>query len=602
MFGFNIIENNLYLIVKKIMLVNELLDLRSTVTNERMPSLDVSMNIEKVIVKIQAVYRGNRTRDMLKLQRSNNKLIISVSKLIEGIAFNIKLYKAGSSYLMEVIKLQSRSSFYCFIKDPLEYVTIFFRFNHLTLLINAIKPKDLPYIENLSGQKLNFVECEYDPEEISGTASLLHKQEDELIILGIVFPNKSIIAKIFDYKHQVVHMKKYALPSILELIGKYDIETFLSSFKIVAGSVSHSMSVMVRPNNLAAEISDKVLYRTCIMFIEVLYQVSVYQDGDLLRFVYKRGSNMGLGIEFTIPLKVACERSGFPESLLIPMVNYFIKSLLAMKDDEIVMNSKKSIINFEKIICKIQAVFRSFLLRKKVKGNPMRLLLKLKKPEKETIYTVLLYENLENYLLFAVNLSEVFKKVIKKYRGDTPESVFKAHINDLFIIRDHSKKGQNTLKFAAKIKTFLTEPGHSNIVLFKKNGIINNQSALVTLYELGSCEQVECIIDEKVYVFEISSNFMPRSEKIFKKIEINEKGELAYLIPQRKIMHFQSKAISGHPCQIYLCTKAKKFQIIIFMVKNKKYFVRPIGKKIDMVKFMDRVKLIKDHGSYSVSY
>lgn len=602
MFGFNIIENNLYLIIKKLILVNEVLDLRSAVTNERMPNLDVTMNIEKVIVKIQAVYRGNRTRDMLKLQRFNNKLIISVSKLIEACAFNIKIYKSSSSYLVEVIKLQNKSSFYFFIKDPLEYVTMFFRFNHLNLLINAMKLKDLPYIEDLSGKRFNFVECEYDPEEISATASLLHKVEDELIILGLVFPNKSIIAKIYDYKHQVVHMKKYALPSILELIGKYDIEAFLSSFKIVSGSVSHSMSVVIRPNNLAAEISDKVLYRTCIKFIEVLYQVSVYQDGELLRFVYKRGSNMGLGIEFTIPLKVACERSGFPESLLIPMVNYFIKSLLVMKDDEVVMNSKKSIINFEKIICKIQAVFRSFLLRKKMKGNSMRLLLKVKKPEKETIYTILLFENLENYLLFGVNLSEVFKKVIKKHRGDTPETVLKAHINDLFIIRDNSKKLPHTLKFATKIKTFLTEPGLSNIVLYKEKGIINNQSALVTLYDLGACEQVECKIDEKVYVFEISSNYMPRSEKIFKMIEINDKGDLVYYIPQRKIMYFQSKAISGHHCQIYLCTKAKKFQIIIFMIKNKKYFIRPIGKKIDMVKFMDRVKLIKDHGSYSVSY
>ena len=237
-----------------------------------------------------------------------------------------------------------------------------------------------------------------------------------------------------------------------------------------------------------------------------------------------------------------------------------------------------------------------------MKGNSMRLLLKVKKPEKETIYTILLFENLENYLLFGVNLSEVFKKVIKKHRGDTPETVLKAHINDLFIIRDNSKKLPHTLKFATKIKTFLTEPGLSNIVLYKEKGIINNQSALVTLYDLGACEQVECKIDEKVYVFEISSNYMPRSEKIFKMIEINDKGDLVYYIPQRKIMYFQSKAISGHHCQIYLCTKAKKFQIIIFMIKNKKYFIRPIGKKIDMVKFMDRVKLIKDHGSYSVSY
>jgi hypothetical protein len=232
----------------------------------------------------------------------------------------------------------------------------------------------------------------------------------------------------------------------------------------------------------------------------------------------------------------------------------------------------------------------------------MRLLLKVKKPEKDTIFTVLLFDKIDRYVLFAVNLAEVIRKEISKHRGDTPESVLKAHINDLFAFREIEKKKSATFSLAKKIKSFLTEPSTENLVVFRAEGLIGSCSVNLTLSDLGFCELVEARFDGKISNFEITSGILPRNEKIFKKLEISEKGELGLRVNQRKIMYFQIKKVSGHDCRILLCARGQKFQIIVNMIRNKKYFLTLIGKKVDMVKFIDRLKIQKDRNSYSISY
>ena len=601
MFGFNLVEKNIQSIVKKIIIVNQVLDLKSTVSD--LPNLSFSLEIDKVVVKIQAVYRGNRTRDILKLQRCKNEVLVSNYSILDEKLVTIRLFKVDSGYLVEVIKHSELKDFYFFIKDPLEFVTIFYRYSHVNLLLRLIKTSDIPSINSISGRNLKFIECEYLTEESSAIAKAIHKPQPKIVIVGLVLPNKSIIVKVFDYYNKAIYSKKYPLSSILELIGRFEIESFLSSIRIVDGNISHTMNVLLRSNTSITSIHDQVVYRTCKKIMEILFQVTVYIEGSNLKFVYKRGSNMGLGIHFIIPLKVAFESSGFSESLLIPMANFYIKKLLVMRDDEIVLSNSHEKLNIEKIISKIQAAYRSYRARKQIKDfSFMRLIIKLKKSEKDKIFTILLYDKVKEYALFAVYFSEVYRKIIPKSRGDTPESIIKAHIGNLFIKTMRSPKVRsNTLMFANKLKNFFAEPITKKLILWKGNGLIDSQAISLIITDLSTCEEFECEVEGNKSSFEVSSGFLPKNNKIFNKLEISENFQVDLRISPKKIVFFATKELSGHSCRIYLLTKTKKFLIIVQMEKARKYFIKQIGKKVDMVNLIQKLEIFKESGHYSLS-
>lgn len=587
-------------IAKKMIIMNGVLEIKSTVALEE--ELVISAEDEKLIIKIQAVYRGKKFRDMVKLQKCKNTLICSHIKMCADGPHIVKLYKVDESVLIEISKSQKSSCFYGFLDKPTDYITSFFRYSHTLLLVNAVRIEQIPYISRLDGVKEDFTSSDYDVEEFSAISTTFHRKEDNVIILCSQLTNSNIIIKFFNYKDNFVISKMYTVSNILSQINKYDIQAFIKTISLKGQTIISTNLLQSISKPILYEIQDQVLYHSCIKFDGILYQVAVSKlNNDLLNFTYKSGSLLKLNYNFSIPISLACEKSGFYDTLVIPMVNYMIKHMLILKNKEILLDQTKKPIDVDKNIRKIQATFRSFRLRKKFRQLLfMKFLKKIKKPMDETIYTVLLYEKPDCYALYGVNLSEVYVKYIEKNSDVGPEYILRTNIDDLFCKRPASpkrtKKSMKHLVNTGKGKTFITETSFSKALLWQGKGIISDIDVFIILYQVNKHELVECYIIDKVLYIEIDNNYLPQDMSIFSKLEITKNNELQLKIKPKHIVFYQVRDVTNYVCKVHIVHKNGKFVLIVFSLKLKRYFIKPLGEDVNLTRILDNVRIAKAYG------
>ena len=230
---------------------------------------------------------------MLKLRFHKENLLVSVKKQ----EYSVKVFKILNFVLVMVVNPEFSASFYKFIKDPQDFVTCFYKFSHVSLLISAIKIEKKPYIKTISGKKHNFIESLYDSQEENLTPKFQYRETEQLLIICLSYSNKNVLIKVLDLSVEIIYIQNFLFNTILLSLGKYDLDLLISSIKCKNNSIMISDFQFVE--SLAKHsINDVCLYRTCVKTHQLLYQVSVAVEGDNLRFVYKKGSFMGLGVEF----------------------------------------------------------------------------------------------------------------------------------------------------------------------------------------------------------------------------------------------------------------------------------------------------------------
>ena len=117
------------------------------------------------------------------------------------------------------------------------------------------------------------------------------------------------------------------------------------------------------------------------------------------------------------------------------MADYMIKHLLIFRNDEIFFDESENFCNIDSMVGKIQAMFRSYCLRKIViKKLRMKLVLKKKTTVRDAVFTVLLYEKELLYIIYAINLTEIYRIEAVKTPDEGPELVLKTHIIKLFAL------------------------------------------------------------------------------------------------------------------------------------------------------------------------
>lgn len=587
-------------IAKKMIIMNGVLEIKSTVALEE--ELVISAEDEKRIIKIQAVYRGKKFRDMIKLQKCKNTIICSHIKMCIDGPHIVKLYKVDESVLIEISKSQKSICFYGFLIRPTDYITSFYRYSHTLLLVNAVRIEQVPYISRLDGAKDSFASSDYDVEEFSAISMTFHRKDENVVILCSQLTNSNIIVKFFNYKDNFVISKLYTVSNILSQINKYDIRAFIKTISLEGQTIINTNLPQTVSKPILSEIQDQVLYHSCIKFDGILYQVAVSKlNNDLLNFTYKSGSLLKLNYNFSIPISLACEKSGFYDTLVIPMVNYMIKNMLVLKNKEILLDPTKKPIDVDRNIRKIQATFRSFRLRKKFRQLLfMKFLKKIKKPMDETIYTVLLYEKPDCYALYGVNLSEVYVKYIEKNSDVGPEYILRTNIDDLFAKRPVSpKRTKKDMKHPVRTnkgKTFITEASFSKTLLWQGKGIISEIDVFIILYQVNKHELVECHIIDKVLYIEIDSDYLPQDMSIFSKMEISKNSELQLQIKPKHIVFYQVRDVSNYVCKVHIVHRKGKFVLIVFSLKLKRYFIKPLGEDVNLTRILDNVRIAKAYG------
>ena len=538
---------------------------------------------------------------MLRLQKHDNGLLLSNISYYNQIAYTINVYKIFNHLLLEVYKANDSVSYYKFIADPLQYITRFYKYSNINLIIKAIKLDVVPYILTITGKTQFFCDAEKNSEEKSTNPKFYLRLKDKNLIIGYQLSNKSAVIKLYDFNSENILVKHFSIASILEIVGKYDLESFLSAIRCNGQSITTS-SIHTLHSPSMVDVNDKIIYRTCTRFIGVLYQVTASINGDDLKFTYKRGSFMGLGIEFMIGIDSACERFGFSRSFLIPMVNYMIKNILVLKDDEIVLDNSQNSINIDYIICKIQAAFRSYSLRKKLKDFLyMKFLVKVKKAMENSVYSILLYEKTDCFLLCAINRFEVLRKLIPKQADMTPEWILKSHMNDLFIIHDVGMKGKSIINMSKrknKEKTFLTESSISKTLLWECKGLISGLQSHILLYDIGKYELLECYMDDKTLLFEVDSNYLKRNNQLLNKLEITKESELFIKANIKKLIFFQIKIISNYQCKVQVLLKKGISIAIIYIIKAKRYIIKRLSQQENLSELLDSGKIQEDGGNY----
>lgn len=596
MFKIQEIKSCISEIARKMIIMNGVLNIESTKKLEE--ELVLSLEDEKRIVKIQATLRGKRCRDMLKLQMCKNTLICSHIKMCHTGPHIVKLFKVDESILIEISKSQENTCFYGFLKTPTDFITNFFKYSHTILLVNAIRIDKVPYINTLEGNSLSFISSEYDVEEFSAIAKTFIRDDYGLTILCAQLLNRNIIVKIFNYKENFIVMKKYTVSNILEFIGKYDISLFISTISLENQTIINTKIPHKLSRQVLLEFQDQVLYRVCTKIESILYQVTVIKFNDQLKFCYNSSSLQSLGYEFTIDISLACEKSGFSDTLIIPMANYMIKHMLILKNKEILLDTTKKPIDIDLNIRKIQATFRSFLLRKKFNQMLfMKFLKKIKKPMDSTIYTVLLYEKPTCYALFAVNLSEVYVKYIKKTTELSPEFILKTNINDLFARRSVSPADAKHL-IGNRGKTLASENDKNKKLKWQGKGVISETDAFVIVYRLDKHELVECHILEKVLCVEIDIGYLPHDLSIFNKLEFYKNIEVHLKIKQKHVVFFQVREITNYLCRVHIINKKGQFILIVFVMRLKRYFIKNLGEDVNLTKILDNAKIVKTYDSF----
>ncbi|OMJ72072.1 hypothetical protein SteCoe_29580 [Stentor coeruleus] len=510
----------------------------------------------------------------------------------------VKLFKVDESILIEISKSQKNTCFYGFLKTPTDYITYFFKYSHTVLLVNAIRIETIPYITTFQGNKINFITCEYNEEEFSAISKTFIRQDHCLVILCAQLTNRNIIIKIFNYKDNFIATKKYTVSNILEFIGKYDIDLFVSTISLENQIIFNTKIPHKLSRQIISELQDQVLYRVCTKIESILYQVTVLKLNDQLKFCYNSSSLQSLGYEFSISISLACEKSGFSDTLIIPMANYMIKHMLILKNKEIFLDATKNPIDIDLNIRKIQATFRSFLLRKKFNQMLfMKFLKKIKKPMDNTIYTVLLYEKPTCYALFAVNLSEVYVKYIEKITEMSAEFILKTNINDLFANRSTSSMDVKHL-IGYKNKGITTENDKNKQLQWQGKGVISETDAFVIVYQLNQHELIECHILEKVVCVEIDIGYLPHDLSIFNKLEFYKNIELHLKIKQKHVVFFQIREITNYICRVHIIHRKGQFIMIVFVVKLKRYFIKDLGEDVNLTRILDNVRIAKTFSGF----
>ena len=594
------IKKSITNIIKRITAVRGTLVLQSNL--EPLVNFDYSFSTEKIIVKLQAIYRGNRTRDVLRLIRHSDSLLISTIKTKNKIEYQIKIYKISTHLLIEV----SRSDvecFYKFIEDPLSYVTRFYRFTNIKLIADAIKLESLPSITTISGMNQPFCVCTYDIEELSLEVIFENRPKESLLIMCTPLPNKSAIIKAFHYDTDLLIWRKFNVTEILSIVGKYNIDDLILMIRCTNDSISTSELQIARALT-SKTLNEKIVYRTCIKIMGVLYQVNVYLNENSLKFTYRRGSYLGLGIDFEIDLETACKKTGFSQYFLIPMINFMIKHLLIMRDDEIVMDISFDLINLDRIVCKLQSAYRSYKVRKAIKHLiHMRLRVKVKKPMENEIFTVMVFEKFDRYVLSAVSHLKVFSKYIMKPVDSTPEFILKSNINDLFIMHNIGVNIEEASQMRTRRSTtFITASSMSRTIIWEGKVKVDGKDCSIFLYSIAKWELLECHLSEKVLAFEIDSNHLPHDITISKKLQINQKSELSLKIKQKKIIFLEKKMISDFKTQVLIYTRKGENILLIFMIKQKRYIVKSIDKNANITKLMHNLRIFNVRENYLLSF
>jgi hypothetical protein len=218
----------------------------------------------------------------------------------------------------------------------------------------------------------------------------------------------------------------------------------------------------------------------------------------------------------------------------------------------------------------------------------------------ETIYTVLLYEKPDCYALYGVNLSEVYVKYIEKNSDVGPEYILRTNIDDLFAKRPASpKRTKKDMKRPVKTnkgKTFITEASFSKTLLWQGKGIISDIDAFIILYQVNKHELVECHIIDKVLYIEIDSDYLPRDMSIFSKMEITKNNELQLQIKPKHIVFYQVRDVSNYVCKVQIIHHKGKFVLIVFSLKLKRYFIKPLGEDVNLTRILDNVRIAKAYG------
>lgn len=588
------VEKNIKHITSRILIVNNMLKFENI--SEK---IDCNLIPEKIIVKIQSIFRGNRSRDMLKLQKSK-PLIISLTKLKNNKEFQISLFSINKSVLIQIKTSETSKCFYHFVQDPLHYVTKFYRFSNVKLLIDTIGLDKLPKITKiLNGQQQDFCESFCDPNESLPIFQL--RTREKLLIMCSQSLHKIVVIKVYDYDLHKVLCKRFSVADVLEITGKYDLEALLSMVRCTNDLISTSEMKVLRSATIILN-EGKVIYRTCIKILGVLYQVVVALNSELLKFTYKRGSFMGGSLDFEISIDSACEKSGFSKSFLIPMVNFMIKNLLFLKDDEIVIDTSTGAINIDQVIRRLQATFRSYIQRKRLyKLTHMKLLLKIKKSMENAIYTVILFEKFDCLLLCAVKGFEVYKKYISKTMEISLERIVKENMHDLFIMNNLEIHAKDVTIVSKDLqKTFITESKIAREVIWQGQAEINGQKADLALVALEKSEIVECSLNGKQVFFEIDSNFLPHDESLSAHLDLTKTGELLLKVKQKKLIFFQKKTISSQETLIQVLQKHDSYLLLCYLIKPKRYLIKSLDLNTNISTAISKAKIHSYRENYTI--
>ena len=453
------VKTNIRLLVRRLSAINGEIVLQDYIESREI--IECSLSIEKSIIRLQAAYRGHRTRDMIKLQRFDGALLDScIKNTRKDIQYQINLYKISDHLLVEAYKVASMEHFYWFILDPLDYVTAFFRFSHTKLIFNAIIVDAVPSISTISQVNQYFSQANYSSEEQSSEMTFLHKPEESFLVICFKLPDRNLIIKVYNYATSQVLCKIFSLAEILEVVGRYNLSEFILRIRCTDNIISIA-ELQISAKSSERLFTDRILYKTSVKVIGVLYQVVAFLVGDDLKFSYKRGSNAGSIIDFYVDLATASKRTGLSEEFVIPIVNFMIKRVLVMKDDRIVMDTSVEPIDIHFMVSRLQAAFRSYIQRKRLwEQLRMKVVATVKKRVEDKVYTVILFEKSNCYLLAAVNYATVFRKYIRKGDGTRVGDVLKSNLEELLVMITNCKLefDRNDLgRSLNKVKTLMTK-------------------------------------------------------------------------------------------------------------------------------------------------
>lgn len=569
-------------------------------TSERMEA------IMKSVVKIQKVYRGHRTRDILKFHYPKISLLQNTKLQIGANFFVFSIFKLFQGVLIEAYNEVDKKMFIKAIENPKDYIKNFNKYSDIKLLLVRVVDFEgnLAMLKsNASKHKVGVQDVDFFIQNTSTDTSDIKTNEkwpvfikkkinsSPYIIQGSLTSIKSLHILIIPlFTGGKSYSKNYSEIDIIENCGKFDPRSLLNKVILDGEKIDIKGRKEIQSGNV-------LVYQTCKIFENKNYQVKVNLQSknpgkaaidDIMVFSIKDKSKHDETQILQIKLKKASKQTGINANMHMQIAIVLTKNL-RLKNGIFLISFKPKKIDYIQATVKIQAIIRGFLSRRKFMKIYKKLLF-----EKFTLisgqrYKIKLFSIQDYYLIEAIKGGKSFLHRFISEISD-PESFMESL--DFYIEQVNGVKrlgGLQHLKYAknknGKKKLISTE-----------NKIISAENCELSIYDINSKMRYEVKIGENVLYLNFKKEIVNDIEEFTKMLEISDdKTELRHPMKDADaVLYSDSRFISNKLGKLFIFIKNSEYFASFFLVNESRSLILNLGASINADESIRKLRIVND--------